>query len=170
MQQSYVAKTILRQTTTKAQLIQVMNSEKVSVIIPAFNAADTLAETVSSVLNGTHKHLEILIVDDCSTDATAKVAAKLVEQDSKIQYFRNPQNYGVSKSRNLMMYRATGEYVAFLDSDDTWEPNKLEVCLKMLRQSRSQSCGSRFAVFGQARQQVELHSHLSYNKSRNAGA
>ena len=127
-----MAKTILRQTTTKAQLIQVMNSEKVSVIIPAFNAADTLAETVASVLNGTHKHLEILIVDDGSTDATAKVAAKLVEQDSRIQFFRNPQNYGVSKSRNLMMYRATGEYVAFLDSDDTWEPNKLEVCLKML--------------------------------------
>ncbi|MEG4471450.1 glycosyltransferase family 2 protein [Microcoleus sp. AT9_B5] len=109
-----------------------MNSQKVSVIIPAFNAADTLAETVASVLNGTHKNLEILIVDDCSTDATEKVAAKLVEQDSRIQYFRNTQNYGVSKSRNLMIYRATGEYVAFIDSDDTWEPNKLEVCLKML--------------------------------------
>ncbi|MEG3931622.1 MULTISPECIES: glycosyltransferase family 2 protein [unclassified Microcoleus] len=86
-----------------------MNSQKVSVIIPAFNAADTLAETVASVLNGTHKNLEILIVDDCSTDATDKVAAKLVEQDSRIQYFQNPQNYGVSKARNLMIYRATGE-------------------------------------------------------------
>ncbi|MEG4209166.1 glycosyltransferase family 2 protein [Microcoleus sp. S13_B4] len=113
-------------------LMQVMNSQKVSVIIPAFNAADTLAETVASVLKGTHQNLEVLIVDDCSTDATDKVAAKLVEQDSRIQYFRNPQNYGVSKSRNLMIYLATGEYVAFIDSDDTWEPNKLEVCLKML--------------------------------------
>ncbi|MBD1830384.1 glycosyltransferase family 2 protein [Microcoleus sp. FACHB-61] len=112
--------------------MQVMNSQKVSVIIPAFNAADTLAETVASVLNGTHKNLEILIVDDGSTDATDKVAAKLAEQDSRIQYFRNPQTYGVSKARNLMIYRATGEYVAFIDSDDTWEPNKLEVCLKML--------------------------------------
>ncbi len=109
-----------------------MNSEKVSVIIPAFNAADTLAETVASVLKGTHKHLEILIVDDCSTDATDQVAAKLVEEDSRIQYFRNPKTYGVSKARNLMIYRATGDYVAFIDSDDTWEPNKLEVCLKML--------------------------------------
>jgi len=109
-----------------------MNNEKVSVIIPALNAADTLAEAVASVVNGTHKHLEILIVDDCSTDDTGKIGAKLAEQDSRIQYFRNPQNYGVSKSRNLMTSRATGEYVAFLDSDDTWEPNKLEVCLKML--------------------------------------
>jgi len=109
-----------------------MNSEKVSVIIPAFNAADTLAETVASAVNGTHKHLEILIVDDCSTDDTSKVGAKLAQEDSRIQYFRNSENSGVSKSRNLMIHRATGKYVAFLDSDDTWEPNKLEVCLKML--------------------------------------
>jgi len=109
-----------------------MNNEKVSVIIPAFNAADTLTETVVSAVNGTHKHLEILIVDDFSTDATAQIAAQLAEQDSRIQYFRNSENFGVSKSRNLMIHRATGKYVAFLDSDDTWEPNKLEVCLKML--------------------------------------
>ncbi|MCY7384873.1 MAG: glycosyltransferase [Microcoleus sp. CAN_BIN18] len=109
-----------------------MNSEKVSVIIPAFNAAETLAEAVHSAVNGTHKHLEILIVDDFSTDDTDRVGAKLAEEDSRIKYFRNSENYGVSKSRNLMIHRATGEYVAFLDSDDTWEPNKLEVCLKML--------------------------------------
>lgn len=109
-----------------------MNSEKVSVIIPAFNAAETLAEAVASVVNGSYQHLEILIVDDCSTDDTSKVAAKIAESDPRIQFLRNPQNYGVSKSRNLMIDRATGEYVAFLDSDDTWEPNKLEFCLQML--------------------------------------
>lgn len=109
-----------------------MNSEKVSVIIPAFNAAETLAEAVYSVLNGSHQHLEILIVDDFSTDDTNKVAVKLAGADPRIQLFVNPQNYGVSKSRNLMIDRSTGEYVAFLDSDDTWEPNKLEFCLQML--------------------------------------
>ncbi|MBE9183696.1 glycosyltransferase family 2 protein [Microcoleus sp. LEGE 07076] len=108
------------------------NSEKVSVIIPAFNSADTLIQTVASAVNGTHKHLEILIVDDCSTDTTAKIGAQLAEQDSRIKFFQNSENYGVSKSRNLMIHRATSKYVAFLDSDDTWEPNKLEVCLKML--------------------------------------
>ena len=130
-----MAKTILRQTTTKPDVIQVMNSEKVSVIIPALNAAETLAEAVSSAVNGTHKHLEILIVDDCSTDKTGIVAQQLAQEDARIQYFRNPKTYGVSKSRNLMIERATGEYVAFLDSDDTWEPNKLEVCLKMLAEN-----------------------------------
>jgi glycosyltransferase involved in cell wall biosynthesis len=112
-----------------------MNSEKVSVIIPAFNAAETLAEAVSSVVNGSYQHLEILIVDDGSTDDTSKVAAQIAESDPRIQFFRNPQNYGVSKSRNLMIDRATGEYVAFLDSDDTWEPNKLEFCLQMLAEN-----------------------------------
>jgi glycosyltransferase involved in cell wall biosynthesis len=109
-----------------------MNSEKVSIIIPAFNAAETLTEAVYSAVNGSHQHLEILIVDDFSTDDTSKVAAKLVEADPRIQLFVNPQNYGVSKSRNLMIELATGKYIAFLDSDDTWEPNKLEFCLQML--------------------------------------
>jgi glycosyltransferase involved in cell wall biosynthesis len=109
-----------------------MNTKKVSIIIPAFNAAETLAEAVASAVNGSYQHLEILIVDDFSTDDTRKVAAKLAESDPRIQLFLNPENYGVSKSRNLMIARATGEYVAFLDSDDTWEPNKLEFCLQML--------------------------------------
>ncbi|MDQ2097672.1 MAG: glycosyltransferase family A protein [Tychonema bourrellyi B0820] len=112
-----------------------MNTAKVSVIIPAFNAAKTLAEAVASAVNGSYQYLEILIVDDCSTDDTSKVAAKLAESDPRIQLFINPQNYGVSKSRNLMIDRATGEYVAFLDSDDTWEPNKLEFCLQMLAEN-----------------------------------
>lgn len=112
-----------------------MSKEKVSIIIPAFNAADTLTEAVASVLSGTYKNIEILIVDDCSSDNTEKVAAKLAEENSEIQFYKNEQNYGVSKSRNLMIKKATGEFVAFLDSDDTWEPNKLEVCLKMLKEN-----------------------------------
>jgi glycosyltransferase involved in cell wall biosynthesis len=112
-----------------------MNSKKVSVIIPAFNAADTLAEAVYSVLNGTYDNLEILIVDDFSSDNTAQVAAQLAEENPQVQYFQNPQNYGVSKSRNLMIEKATGEFIAFLDSDDTWEPKKLEICLTILKEN-----------------------------------
>ena len=112
-----------------------MDTEKVSIIIPAFNAAETLTETVVSVLNGTYKNIEILIVDDCSSDDTGKLAASFAEKNPQIQYHKNEQNYGVSKSRNLMINKATGEFVAFLDSDDTWEPNKLEVCVKFLKEN-----------------------------------
>lgn len=110
-----------------------MNSEKVSVIIPAYNAADTLGEAINSILQGTYQNLEILIIDDCSTDNTGEVVAQIIQKDSRVQYYRNEKNCGVSKSRNLMIHKATGTYVAFLDSDDTWEPNKLEVCLKILK-------------------------------------
>jgi glycosyltransferase involved in cell wall biosynthesis len=109
-----------------------MNSEKVSVIIPAYNAADTLTEAVYSVLNGTYKNIEILIIDDCSNDRTGKVAAQLAAENPQVHYFQNQQNCGVSKSRNLMIGKATGKFIAFLDSDDTWEPNKLDICLKIL--------------------------------------
>jgi len=112
-----------------------MNSEKVSVIIPAYNAADTLTEAVYSVLNGTYKNIEILIIDDCSNDHTGKVAAQLAAENPQVHYFQNQQNCGVSKSRNLMIGKATGKFIAFLDSDDTWEPNKLEICLKILQEN-----------------------------------
>jgi glycosyltransferase involved in cell wall biosynthesis len=112
-----------------------MNSKKVSVIIPAFNAADTIEEAVYSVLNGSHKNIEILIIDDCSNDGTGKIAAKLAAANPQVHCFQNQQNCGVSKSRNLMIEKATGEFIAFLDSDDTWEPNKLEICLKILKEN-----------------------------------
>ena len=112
-----------------------MNSEKVSVIIPAYNAADTLTEAVYSVLNGTYKNIEILIIDDCSKDHTGKVAAQLAAENPQVHYFQNQQNCGVSKSRNLLIEKATGKFIAFLDSDDTWEPNKLEICLKILQEN-----------------------------------
>lgn len=110
-----------------------MERAKVTVIIPAYNAADTLREAVESVLKGSYQNFEILIVDDCSRDQTAEISQQLVSEDNRIQYYKNPQNYGVSKSRNLMMERATGKYIAFLDSDDTWEPKKLEICIQYLQ-------------------------------------
>jgi Glycosyltransferases involved in cell wall biogenesis len=108
--------------------------EKVSIIMPAFNAEDTIGEAIASALNGTHQNLEILVIDDCSTDATEKTVTDMAAKDQRIKYYKNPTNLGAYKSRNLMMEAATGQFLAFLDSDDTWEPNKLEECLKMLKQ------------------------------------
>ena len=104
---------ILRRTTTKPQLIQVMNSPKVSVIIPAFNAAETLAEAVASVVNGSHKHLEILIVDDCSMDDTSKVGARLAKQDSRIKFRvinKTKMIRGLIKGATLSSGRAPATY------------------------------------------------------------
>lgn len=109
-----------------------MNQPKISVVIPAYNAEKTLEETVDSVIAGTYDNLEILIVDDCSKDNTWQLMNEISKKDTRIKCYQNEQNSGVSKSRNFLINIATGEYIAFLDNDDTWEPNKLEFCVKMI--------------------------------------
>lgn len=108
--------------------------EKVSIIMPAFNAKDTIGEAIASALGGTHRNIEILVIDDGSTDGTEKIVADMAQQEPRIKYYKNPKNLGAYKSRNLMIEAATGKFIAFLDSDDTWEPNKLEECLNILKQ------------------------------------
>lgn len=112
-----------------------MNREIVSVIIPAFNAQDTIVEAVNSVINGSYKNIEILMINDCSTDNTEKIIRKLAREYSLIKFYTNELNLGISKSRNLLIKQAMGKYVAFLDSDDTWEFNKLENCIQTLREN-----------------------------------
>ena len=107
--------------------------EKVSIIMPAFNAKDTIGEAIASALNGTHRNLEILVIDDGSSDGTETIVTGMARQDPRIKYYKNPKNLGAYKSRNLMLQAATGKFIAFLDSDDTWEPNKLEECLNLLK-------------------------------------
>ncbi len=101
----------------------------------AFKAKDTIGEAIASALNGTHRNLEILVSEDGLTDGTENtVVTDMAGKDQRIKYYKNPTNLGAYKSRNLMIEAATGQFIAFLDSDDIWEPNKLEECLKMLKQ------------------------------------
>ena len=107
---------------------------KVSVITPAYNAAAVLADTVECVLQQTYQNWEMIIVDDCSPDDTYKVACGLAEQDERIRVIRHEQNQGVAAARNTALRAATGEYIAFLDSDDLWLPNKLELQLAFMKE------------------------------------
>ncbi|MBR1170982.1 glycosyltransferase family 2 protein [Bradyrhizobium liaoningense] len=106
----------------------------ISVIVPAFNAANTIHETVSSALNQTHCNLEVIIVDDGSTDQTGTVAARLAESDLRVRYVYK-ENGGVASARNRGIAEAQGEFVATLDADDLWYPTKLERQLQRLEQS-----------------------------------
>ena len=98
----------------------------VSVVIPAYKAEKTLEAAVRSVQRQTWRELEILIVDDCSPDATGEIAEALAAEDPRIRCFHNQVNRGVSYNRNFGVAQARGEYVAFLDSDDLWRSDKLE--------------------------------------------
>ena len=104
-----------------------MESDKtplVSVIIPTYNRANLLKRAIKSVLDQTYKNLEIIIVDDGSTDNTKDIVKTF--SDPRIQYIRLPENRGVSSARNMGIKKSRGDFIAFLDSDDEFLPEKLE--------------------------------------------
>ncbi|MEX0729846.1 MAG: glycosyltransferase [Aquisalimonadaceae bacterium] len=106
-----------------------MNSEPlITVITPTFNRADYLGQAIESVLAQTWPHFELLVVDDGSTDDTATLMERYLP-DKRIQYFRQ-ENQGQSVARNLALSHAKGEFVCFLDSDNAWLPEKLEISLR----------------------------------------
>jgi hypothetical protein len=107
----------------------------VSVIIAAYNAAAYIGETCASVLNQTYRSLELIVVDDGSTDETATIVQTLADADSRVRLIRQ-QNLGVAAARNCAIEAAGGEFIAPLDADDLWEPTKIE---RQVR--RMQECG-----------------------------
>ena len=96
----------------------------VSIIMPSFNTAPYIKETIQSVLNQTYTNWELIIVDDCSTDNTDEILSTI--NDKRIRYFKNEKNSGAAVSRNKALLEARGQWIAFLDSDDLWMPEKLE--------------------------------------------
>lgn len=98
----------------------------VSVIMPTYNSADLVAESIESILSQTYKNLELIISDDCSSDNTMEILEEYAKQDSRIIIQRNERNGGAGVSRNNSIQRARGQYIAFCDSDDRWVPKKLE--------------------------------------------
>lgn len=108
--------------------------KKVSIIMPAYNAEKYIEEAIYSVLAQTHKEWELIIIDDCSSDNTEQIVLKYVSKDTRIRYLKNPVNLGVSKSRNLGIKKSKNDWIAFLDSDDCWENDKLEKQLKLFEQ------------------------------------
>jgi hypothetical protein len=103
---------------------------KVSVIIPFYNRIPLLIESVMSVIHQTHKNLEIILVNDGSTENLSRLF-EVMSTDNRIKYFEQP-NKGASSARNLGLQESTGEYIAFLDSDDLFKPDKIELQLKYM--------------------------------------
>ncbi|NER78112.1 MAG: glycosyltransferase family 2 protein [Leptolyngbya sp. SIO1D8] len=97
----------------------------ISIIIPTFNREKVIPISLESVLGQTYKNLEIIVVDDCSEDHTRDVISAY--GDPRIQYIRHSKNLGGAVARNTGINLAKGEYIAFLDSDDAWVPNKLDI-------------------------------------------
>ena len=106
----------------------------ISVIIPCYNSSRFIARAILSVLHQTYKNLELVIVDDCSTDDTKKIIKEFLKQDKRIKFYSTKKNSQMAAiPRNLGISKVAGEYVAFLDSDDYWHDGKLAYQMKHIR-------------------------------------
>ena len=102
--------------------------------MPSHNCSEYVEETICSVQAQTYQNWEIVFVDDCSTDDTFKRVSKLREKELRIKLFQNDKNSGAAVSRNRALREAKGRWIAFLDSDDLWEPEKLEKQVKYMEE------------------------------------
>ena len=112
---------------------------KLSVIIPTYNRAEFLRTAIESALNQTFNDIEIIVSDDKSTDYTREVVESF--EDERIKYVRNEGNKGPSATRNTAILASEGEYIAFLDDDDEWLPDKLQRQVEVLDKSQPNICG-----------------------------
>lgn len=115
--------------------------KKVSVIMPSYNCEKYIAASIDSVINQTYTEWELLIVDDVSTDKTKDIIKSYIKQDARIKLFVMEENSGAALCRNKAVEEASGQFIAFLDSDDIWSEEKLKLQLSfMLENNYSITC------------------------------
>lgn len=104
-----------------------MNNNKLaSIIMPSYNCGQYIEASIRSVLEQTYREWELLVVDDCNTDGSLEKVVALQREDSRIRVLRQEHRCGAATARNWALREARGRWIAFLDSDDQWEPTKLE--------------------------------------------
>lgn len=119
-------------------------SDLVSIITPNYNSGKFLEQTIEQVFSQTYTNWEMIIVDDCSTDRSYEIAQQYGENDLRFKFIRMEKNSGAAICRNKAIELAKGEYIAFLDSDDVWLPEKLE---KQIRFMKAKDCDFSFSEY-----------------------
>lgn len=117
---------------------------KVSIVIPSYNSEQFIERSILSVVRQTYKNWELIIVDDCSTDKTLSIVDNVLKKNQIIaNVIKNKENLGADKSRNIGIEISSGSYIAFLDSDDCWNKNKLTKQVEFMKETDSKfSCTS----------------------------
>ena len=113
----------------------VWNKDLVSIITPAYNSENFIEETINSVKNQTYTNWEMIIVDDNSTDGTREIVKHYCREDKRIKLIVMTENAGAAVARNKALKEAEGKYVAFLDSDDKWKPDKLKLQIEFMKKN-----------------------------------
>lgn len=112
--------------------------------MPAYNSESFIKEAISSVLNQTYLNIELIICDDASTDNTIKIINDTVKLDNRVRIIQKTENSGVAETRNQAIKQAVGRYIAFLDSDDMWKPEKLENQIQFIKKFKCSVCYSSY--------------------------
>lgn len=102
------------------------NEELVSIITPVYNCEKLIEETIKCVINQTYANWELLLVDDCTLDKSADIIKQYTKKDKRVKYFKLDQNSGAAVARNKALEESKGRFIAYLDADDLWKPDKLE--------------------------------------------
>lgn len=114
---------------------------KISIITPVYNCEKLIGNTIETVIAQTYTNWEMLLVDDCSTDNSKKIIEEYIQKDNRIKYFKLEQNSGAAVARNYALEKSEGRFIAYLDSDDLWKPEKLEKQVDfMLKHNYAFSC------------------------------
>ena len=140
----------------------------VSVIMPSYNAEKYIAESIESVLHQTYPNWELIVTDDCSSDNTPDIVQGFCEKDSRIDFVIAQQHSGIAGTRNHCLSRAKGRFVAFLDNDDLWYPEKIK---KQVRFMLENDCAFSYSAYELMREDgtpkgkiIKTAGVISYNK------
>ena len=143
-----------------------MKEELVSIITPVYNCEKLLATTIDCVIAQTHSNWELLLVDDCSSDDSAKIAKEYAKKDKRVKYFKLKENSGAAIARNTALENSKGRFIAYLDSDDLWKPEKLEKQVKfMLDNNYAFSCTDYIKIDeeGNELKEIKIPKQVNYN-------
>lgn len=140
----------------------------VSIITPNYNCGKFIAQTIESAINQTYRDWEMIIVDDCSSDNSLQIAQEYAQKDNRIKVFENEKNLGAALTRNRAIEISKGEYLAFLDSDDIWNVDKLEKQLKFMQENDCDFAFSEYIEIDEQNQElhrkIKVCKTLTYNK------
>ncbi|MBE6550995.1 MAG: glycosyltransferase family 2 protein [Ruminococcaceae bacterium] len=137
-------------------------ADLVSIIMPSYNTALFISQSIRSVQSQTYQNWELIIVDDCSTDDTDDIVKPYLA-DIRIKYFKNEKNSGAAVSRNFALREAKGKWIAFLDSDDLWHPQKLARQISFMENS---CCHFSYTCYGEINEDSTPRNVLVFGPKR----
>ena len=137
-----------------------MKQGLVSVVMPVYNAADTVRLSVRSVQQQSYTDWELLVIDDGSGDASVKIVSALAAEDQRIRLFLQEKNGGVAAARNRGIRESEGQYLAFLDSDDLWRPEKLKKQIAFMREHHAAISATAYGVIDEKGEKAGADRHF----------